>query len=457
MGPKSRRQRHAITTSTRYLLNRSGNNAEDDAEREEMEVDDIEYEQQPMNFTDRITSDNIADLFELCKYKCPVKYLSVLIYATLRSFGHSWENCDTFLRTIGALKAQTAHRWADVFLKGDVEEFQGENRGGKHMAEFYDYFPDLEDAAREFTIRRCSEKAADFTAIDLANFIDKEYYLTTNTSKVNIPANATWKQNGVTIAGGHVQGGATNQLSYPQGLFIDDDQTVVIADYWNHRIMQWKNGDTTNGQVVAGDKDPGNELHQFRYPTDVLIDKETDSLIICDWRNRRVVRWSRRSGTTQVRRYQLGEKNGTLVAGGNGKGDGLNQLNRPAYLFVDRDHSVYVSDNENHRVMKWVEGAKEGIVVAGGHGKGNALTQLSSPSGIFVDTLGTLYVVDQGNHRVMRWTQGDKKQGTVIVGGNGYGVGANQFSAPYGLSFDRYGNLYVVDQNNHRVQRFFIE
>ncbi|CAF4839614.1 unnamed protein product, partial [Rotaria magnacalcarata] len=49
MGPKSRRQRHAITTSTRYLLNRSGNNAEDDAEREEMEVDDIEYEQQPMN------------------------------------------------------------------------------------------------------------------------------------------------------------------------------------------------------------------------------------------------------------------------------------------------------------------------------------------------------------------------------------------------------------------------
>ncbi|CAF1687084.1 unnamed protein product, partial [Adineta ricciae] len=88
-----------------------------------------------------------------------------------------------FFLLTGALKAQTAHRWADVFLKGDVEEFQGENRGGKHMAEFYDYFPDLEDAAREFTIRRCSEKAADFTAIDLANFIDKEYYLTTNTSK----------------------------------------------------------------------------------------------------------------------------------------------------------------------------------------------------------------------------------------------------------------------------------
>ncbi|CAF4991840.1 unnamed protein product, partial [Rotaria socialis] len=216
-------------------------------------------------------------------------------------------------------------------------------------------------------------------------------------------------------------------------------------------------------------------------------DKETDSLIICDLRNRRVVRWSRRSGTTQgailidnidcwglamdeqryvyvsdaakheVRRYQLDEKNYTLVAGGNGQGNGLNQLNFPTYLFVDRDHSVYVSDNENHRVMKWVEGAKEGIVVAGGQGKGSALTQLSSPEGIFVDTLGTLYVADTWNDRVMCWTQGDKKQGTAIVGGNGEGKGANQFNCPRGLSFDRHGNLYVADNENNRVQRFSIE
>ncbi|CAF4329462.1 unnamed protein product, partial [Rotaria magnacalcarata] len=47
--------------------------------------------------------------------------------------------------------------------------------------------------------------------------------------------------------------------------------------------------------------------------------------------------------------------------------------------------------------------------------------------------------------------------GTVIVGGNGEGAGANQFNYPTGLSFDRHGNLYVVDQSNHRVQRFSIE
>ncbi|CAF3383996.1 unnamed protein product [Rotaria socialis] len=268
---------------------------------------------------------------------------------------------------------------------------------------------------------------------------------------VNIRANATWKQNGVTVAGGNGCGNATNQLKQPLGLFVDDDQTVVIADNGNHRIMQWKNGDTTNGQVVAGGNGYGNGLHQLALQTDVLIDKETDSLIICDWGNRRVVLWSRRSGTTkgeilidnitcwglamdeerylyvsdyeknEVRRYQLGEKNGTLVAGDNG------------------------------------QDAKECIVVAGGQGEGNSLTQLSSPSGIFVDTLGTLYVADMYNHRVMRWSQEDKKQGTVIVGGNGRGEGANQFSYPVGFSFDRQGNLYAVDNDNNRVQRFSIE
>ncbi|CAF4942246.1 unnamed protein product, partial [Rotaria socialis] len=274
---------------------------------------------------------------------------------------------------------------------------------------------------------------------------------------------------------------------WPFGLSVDDDQTVVIADFENHRIMQWKNGDTTNGQVVAGGKGEGNGLHQLNRPTDVLIDKETDSLIICDRRNGRVVRWSRRSGTTQgeilidnidchgvamddqrylyvsdwkkheVRRYQLGEKNGTLAAGGNGKGNGLNQLNEPTYLFVDRQQNVYVSDNNNHRVMKWNKGAKEGIAVAGGQGGGSALAQLHYPDGIFVDTLGTLYVADSSNHRVMRWTQGGKKQGTVVVSGNGQGEGANQFQYLRGLSFDRQGNLYVVDKDNNRVQRFSIE
>ncbi|CAF1679183.1 unnamed protein product [Rotaria sp. Silwood1] len=303
-------------------------------------------------------------------------------------------------------------------------------------------------------------------------------------SSTNIHPNARWQQNGITVAGGNRQGNGINQLSNPCGLYVDDDQTIYVADQSNHRIVEWKRG-ATSGQVVAGGNGQGSGDHQLSNPYDVIIDKERDSLIICDTSNRRVVRWPRRNGTSgetiisnilcvgltmddngslyvtddvknEVRRYRRGESQETVVAGGNGYGNRLDQLSSPSYIFIDRDHSVYVSDYGNHRVMKWVEGAKQGIVVAGGQGKGNGLTQLSSPRGVVVDQLGTVYVADRWNDRIMRWPKG-ATQGSVIVGGNGSGGQSNQLNWPFGLSFDRHGNLYVVDYGNHRVQKFNIE
>jgi surface antigen len=72
----------------------------------------------------------------------------------------------------------------------------------------------------------------------------------------------------------------------------------------------------------------------------------------------------------EVRRYQIGDTNGSLVAGGNGRGAGLSQLDTPTYIFVDRKQTIYISDKHNCRVMEWKKGAKEGIVVAGGQGEG---------------------------------------------------------------------------------------
>jgi sugar lactone lactonase YvrE len=296
--------------------------------------------------------------------------------------------------------------------------------------------------------------------------------------------NAKWIQNGITVAGGNRQGICLNQLSNPWGVYIDDDQTIYVADTSNHRIVEWKRG-TTVGQVVAGGNSQGNKSNQLSSPTSVIVNKKSGCFIICDYENKRVVKWSRQNGTKgetiisnvdccglsmdndeylyisdtskhEVRRWKIGETNGTVVAGGNRAGNRFDQLNGPYYIFADQDHSVYVSDRNNHRVMKWMKGAKEGIVVAGGQGQGNGLAQLSNPRGVIVDQLGTVYVVDQGNLRAMRWLKG-ATQGSVVVGGNGGGGHANQFNFPMGLSFDRQNNLYVVDHGNHRVQKFDLD
>jgi DNA-binding beta-propeller fold protein YncE len=252
---------------------------------------------------------------------------------------------------------------------------------------------------------------------------------------------------------------------------------------WNHRIVEWKSN-AKKGQIIAGENGQGNKTNQLNYPTNVILDTKTNSLIISDRDNKRIMRWARQNNTNgqiiiedikcyglamdkngylyvsdeekhEVRRWKIGDQKGTLVAGGYGKGDRLNQLNGPSFIFVDEDYSLYVSDWGNHRVMKWIKDASEGIVVAGGNGKGNSLGQLYYPKGMIVDQFGQIYVAD-GNYRVMRWCEGDK-EGSIVVGGNGEGEQLNQFNRPFGLSFDLQGNLYVADRWNHRIQKFEVD
>ncbi|CAF3413993.1 unnamed protein product [Rotaria sp. Silwood2] len=250
--------------------------------------------------------------------------------------------------------------------------------------------------------------------------------------------------------------------------------TMVVADWGNHRIVQWKIGEK-NGEIVAGGNGPGNHLNQLNCPTDVLIDKETNSLMICDRGNRRVLKWSRQQGTTQgekvleniacwglamddqkclyvsdiekheVRRYEIGDKNGTVVAGNNGRGVSRKQLNAPSYIFVDLQKNIYVSDTLNHRVVKWNRGASEGIIVMHGFFRG-----------LLVDRLENIYVADYGNHRVMRWPK-DAIEGTVIADGNETEGEGKKLYHPWSLSFGQDGYLYIAEHARDRIQRIPIE
>ncbi|CAF4710397.1 unnamed protein product, partial [Rotaria sp. Silwood2] len=140
---------------------------------------DIEY----IRFADKLTIEDIGDLFELIKDKIGVKFVTVLLYMTLRYFDISWLNCNDFLKKIGALSTETANKWANIFLSGNFNEFVSEGRGGKHTPSFYDVFPDIELSAKNYSIQRCAAKAADFDAFELANFIDEQFNILTGINK----------------------------------------------------------------------------------------------------------------------------------------------------------------------------------------------------------------------------------------------------------------------------------
>lgn len=299
------------------------------------------------------------------------------------------------------------------------------------------------------------------------------------------PSKLRFPRDGLVVTTGSGGGKEENQFNHPQGIFVDDDQTMFIADARNSRVVEWKVGDS-KGKIVAGSQTAGKGLHQLNNPTNVWLDKETNSLIICEWGNQRVVQWSRVEGTTEgkllfdniaasglfvddqrniyitdtntkaVRRYQIGgDPKGTLVAGGGGNGIAADQFRWPTFLFVDQQQTVYVCDSTANRVMKWEKDAKVGEVVAGDCGRGFGLNQLSYPQGIVVDQSGSVYIAEKYNNRVVRWAKG-AKEGTIVLGAR-QPWQRGLLREPRGLWLDRHGNIYVVDSANNRVCGFSIE
>ncbi|CAF3465797.1 unnamed protein product, partial [Rotaria sp. Silwood2] len=294
---------------------------------------------------------------------------------------------------------------------------------------------------------------------------------------VDICASATWATDGVTVAGGQGIGSDLNQLTYPRGAFVDDTGAIYVTDD-NLRVVKWEHG-ATSGVILAGFGGKGSGDDQFEYYLHNLAVDAEGTMFICDKGNERIVRWKKNAKSGQsiisnincfgvaldhegllyvsdlnnhlVLKYNADFSHSEVVAGGNGGGAALNQLNRPHFAFVDHNFNIFVPDTDNHRVMKWQRGSKEGIVVSGGENS----HQLSGPHAVVVDKIGNIYVVDHDLHRVMRWLKG-AQSGNLLFGGNGYGNQANQLAFPIDIDFDRNGNLYITDRNNHRIQMYRI-
>ena len=76
--------------------------------------------------------------------------------------------------------------------------------------------------------------------------------------------------------------------------------------------------------------------------------------------------------------------------------------------------------------------------------------QLDRPSGLAIDADDNVWVVDGNNHRIQKFTPGGKF--LMKIGSHGQGDG--EFDQPWGIDIDRQGNIYVADWRNDRIQKF---
>lgn len=96
-----------------------------------------------------------------------------------------------------------------------------------------------------------------------------------------------------------------------------------------------------------------------------------------------------------------------------------------------------------------------GITVVGSSNAsaGNASNQLNRPKDLLLIDENLLYIVDCNNHRVQRFQLGSSSGTTVAGQANGPGgVSSNQLRNPSGIHADSTGGIFVSDSGNHRIQ-----
>ena len=264
---------------------------------------------------------------------------------------------------------------------------------------------------------------------------------------------------------------------------MDDDKIIYVADTGNNRIVEWYPG-ATNGQIFIENNEKRGTFYHLNQPADITVDKRTNSLIVCDQKNKRIIRWYRQSivdpkvlienifcssliigdsdlyvfdlTTSEARKWFSSSSYGKRISVNNYPEEGFSPY--PSDIereYYDMHQPVYLFRDGTTRLMKWINNVNVRAVVNNSRNEIDEILQISYFRGPVVDRLGTLYAVDRINHRIVRWLKGDT-QGSTIIGGNGKGKNVNQLDNPCSLSFDLDGNIYVTDTGNHRVQRFNI-
>ena len=133
------------------------------------------------------------------------------------------------------------------------------------------------------------------------------------------------------------------------------------------------------------------------------------------------------------------------------------QINYPRGIYIDSDDTLYISDGNNNRIQKWTSNATVGETVAGASNgnRGSTSTTLDGPTDITFDRQGYMYVVDTDNHRVQRYAPNSIIGETVAGAANGNPGSLNdRLRNPRSIAIDNDLNIYITDFTNDRVMKW---
>ena len=234
-----------------------------------------------------------------------------------------------------------------------------------------------------------------------------------------------WKKgaiSGEVVAGTAGMGSNSSQLYNPFDVVVDTDGTIYVADTDNNRIQKYLRG-AYRGETILS----------ITSPSGVALDGE-GTLYVSSF-----------NGGSLLKRNK--EENNWQSIG--------NNVTNLQYLTVDRNLSVVGVKTDYKRVIiKYKDNAT--LYYIADRDKEVFFNPMFAPYSAILDQSDVIYVVEQSNHRVTRWVS-NATTGTIIIGGGAAASSPSGLNNPSDLTFDHEGNLYIVDTSNHRVQKFAID
>ncbi|UJR32393.1 hypothetical protein I4U23_019855 [Adineta vaga] len=221
-------------------------------------------------------------------------------------------------------------------------------------------------------------------------------------------------------------------LSSPASIFVTELNEIYVDNGENGRVNKWQLDSNISTPVIYVNSSC----------TGLFID--ISHVIYCSMQKFHQVISQRLYDNSSIL---------TIVAGTGKNGSNSTMLQDPYGIFVDTNSDLYVADCGNDRIQRFHNGLTNGITVVGNRSV-NITIMLNCPRGVVLDADKSIFIVDSSHHRVV--VSGPNGSHCLVGCSMNQGSSANELSIPRTLSFDIYGNMFVADTKNNRIQKFLL-
>ncbi len=202
----------------------------------------------------------------------------------------------------------------------------------------------------------------------------------------------------------------------------------------------------------------GSSARRVFIPSGIAIDPTTNKLFVVDSGNNRILRLPSVASITSNSGAEAVFGQTNFATSSNGLSQ--TQLSSPGGITVDRFGRLWVADTGNNRVLMWeaasfrstgaLADAVFGQSTFGTNVASTAATGMNGPHAVLVDGDDRLWVSEVNNHRILRFDEiSTKFNGTAANGvlgqslftTNNFGTDSSSLRNPLGIALDANGRL----------------